>query len=231
MSEVLIPAAEAAVVSNDQAFDPKAALRSVSISIFVNGVLPFVLYKILVPHFPSGSVMPLLCASAFPVIGLTASFIRTRIVDAIAIFALFGIVYSVATTLLAGEVRLAMILGSTQGFVIAAVFFVSALINRPILFFMVRQFVAGNDFARRARFAAVDHADRGRTFFIATMVWAFGIAMLGATALALAMTLPPASYLLVNNIVNTAVNVILLLWTIRFVRTRLTRVGEGLATA
>lgn len=231
MSEVLVPAAEEAVVGKDQTFEPKSALRSVAISIFVNGVLPFLLYKILAPHFRAGSVMPLLYACAFPVLGLTVGFIRTRVVDAIAIFAVFGIVYSVATTVLAGEVRLALILGSTQGFLIAGVFFVSALIGRPILFFMVRQFVAGNDLARRAHFAAVDQADRGRTFFIATMVWALGIAMLGATALGLAIELPPASYLLVNNIVNTAVNLILLVWTIRFVRGRLSLAAAGVATA
>lgn len=221
MSEVLVPAAEEAVVGSAQAFDAKTAMRSVGLSIFVNGVLPFALYKILAPHFPAGSVVPLLYASAFPLLGLTFGFIRTRVVDAIAIFALFGIVYSVATMLLAGEVRLALILGSTQGFLIAGVFFVSALIRRPILFFMVRQFVAGNDLERRARFAAVDEADGGRTFFTATMVWAVGIAALGAMALGLALTLAPATYLLVNNIVNTAVNVILLVWTDRFVRGRL----------
>jgi hypothetical protein len=230
MSEVLIPAAEEAVLASEQAFDPKTAMRSVGISIFVNGVLPFLLYKILAPHFASGSVMPLLYASVFPVVGLSVGFIRTRVVDAIAIFALFGIIYSVATMLLAGEVRLALILGSTQGFLISGVFFVSALIRRPILFFMVRQFVAGNDPARRVRFVAVDQADGGRTFFIATMVWSVGIALLGAIALGLALTLAPATYLLVNNIVNTAINVILLIWTIRFIRRRLA-LAASLASA
>ena len=231
MSEVLIPAAEEAVLAREQAFDPKTAMRSVGISIFVNGVLPFLAYKILAPHFASGSIMPLLYASVFPVIGLSVGFMRTRIVDAIAIFALFGIIYSVATMLLAGEVRLALVLGSTQGFLISGVFFVSALIRRPILFFMVRQFVAGNDLARRMRFLAVDKADGGRTFFIATMVWSVGIALLGAIALGLALTLPPATYLLVNNIVNTAVNVVLLVWTIRFVRRRMTLAATVLASA
>jgi hypothetical protein len=229
MSEVLVPAAEEAVVANAQAFDPKTAMRSVGISIVVNGVLPFATYKILAPHFPSGSVIPLLYASVFPIIGLAFGFIRTRVVDAIAIFALFGLVYSLITMLLAGEVRLALILGSTQGFLIAGVFFVSALVRRPILFFMARQFVAGNDHARRAQFASVDAADGGRTFFIATMVWAVGIAALGATALGLALTLAPATYLLVNNIVNTAVNIILLVWTIRFMRTRLALAAQAVA--
>lgn len=230
MSEVLVPAAEEVGLATEQAFDPKSAMRSVGMSIFVNGVLPFLAYKILAPHFSAGSVMPLLYASIFPMVGLSAGFIRTRVVDAIAIFALFGIVYSVATMLLAGEVRLALVLGSTQGFLISAVFFVSALIGRPILFFMVRQFVAGNDRARRTQFAAVDKADGGRTFFVATMVWSVGIALLGAIALGLALTLSPATYLLANNIVNTAINVVLVVWTIRFVRGRLALAAARIAS-
>ena len=55
------------------------------------------------------------------------------------------------------------------------------------------------------------------------------IAALGGIALTLAVLLPPATYLLVNNIVNTAVNIALLIWTIRFVRRRLTRASELLA--
>ncbi|HEY1709980.1 MAG TPA: VC0807 family protein [Rhizomicrobium sp.] len=232
MTDALTPAAEAApVIGQPQGYDPKAAMLSVGTSLLLNGVLPFALYKILVPHFPANSVMPLLYASAFPVLGLAISLIRTRVIDAIAIFALFGIAYSIATTVLAGEIRLALILGSTQGFLIAGAFFVSALMGRPIVFYIVRQFAAGNDPERRARFAAVDRADGGRTLYIATMVWAVGTAALSAVALTLAFTLPPATYILVNNIVNTAVNIALVVWTSRFVRTRLMRVGERLMAA
>ncbi len=227
MSEVLIPEAEQAAV--EAPMDPKAALRSVGLSIFVNGVLPFAVYKLLAPYFPPASILPLLYASVFPVAGLVVGLWRTRVIDAIAVFALFGIVYSISTMLIAGNVHLALILGSTQGFLISAVFFGSALIGRPVMFFMVRQFSAGNDAVRRAQFEAVNKADDGRTLFIATMVWGVGIAALGGLALLLAVTLQPATFLLVNNIVNTAVNLVLVGWTIRFVRGRFTRIGESLA--
>lgn len=231
MSEVLIPAAESGVEPKMRAFDPKAALGSVGLSIFVNGVLPFVVYKLLVPFFPAGSIMPLLYASAFPVLGLTVGFIRTRSIDVIAMFALFGITYSIAATILAGEVRLALILGATQAFLISGAFFVSALLRRPIIYFIVRQFAAGNDPAMRARMAAVNEADGQRTCTIASLVWAVGIALLGVSSIVLAVSLEPATYLLVNNVVNTGVNIVLVVWTIRFVRPRLTRVGERLASA
>jgi hypothetical protein len=144
-------------------------------------------------------------------------------------FAIFGIAYGVVTTLLAGEVHLALIVGSSQGVVIAALFFVSALVGRPLMFYMARQFVAGGDPAAQARFAAVHIADDGRTFFISTMVWAAATLLLSIVALVLAVILEPATYLLVNNVVNITINIVLVAWTIRFTRTRLTAVGERLA--
>jgi len=201
---------------------------SVAVSIVINAILPFAAYKVLAPHFVPGSILALLYASVFPLLGLAVSLIRTRSIDAISIFAIFGIAYSIATTLLAGEVHLALIVGSTQGFVIAVVFLVSALIGRPVFFYMARQFVAGNDAAARTRFAAVHVADGGRTFYIATMAWAVAIALQGGFALGLAFVLEPANYLLVNNVVNIGVNILLVVWTIRFTRTRLQAVGDRL---
>lgn len=219
MSEVIEPAAETAAVQ--ARYDPRAALKSVTFSILVNAVAPFVVYKVLASHFRPNSIVPLLYASAFPVLGLIFGLVRTRVIDAIAIFALFGLAYSLVTTLLAGEVHLALIFGATQGFFIATIFLVSALIGRPILFYISRQFIAGNDPQRRAQFEAINALDRGRTYFIATMFWVCGIVFLSLASLGLAFVLAPATYLLVNNIINVAVNLVLVALTFRFVRKRL----------
>src|SRR4029077_6098705 len=106
---------------------------------------------------------------------------------AIAIFALFGIIYSIATTILAGEVRLSRILGATQGLLLSGGFLVSPLVPRPIIYFIVRQFSAGNDPAMRAQIAAVNEADGMRTCSIASLVWAVGIALLGVLSIVLAV--------------------------------------------
>jgi hypothetical protein len=229
MSEVIVPEAETAAVQSG--YDPKAALKSVTTSILVNAVAPFAAYKILAPHFVANSIVPLLYASAFPFLGLVWGLVRTRVVDAIAAFAIFGIAYTVGTTLLAGEVHRALILGATQGFVIAAFFLGSVLIRRPVVFFIARQFTAGNDPVRRERFAAINELDRSRTFNIATLVWTGGILFLSVASLTLAVLMQPATYLLVNNILNTAVNILLAVWSIRFMRKRLEPLGDRLQTA
>ena len=112
---------------------------------------------------------------------------------------------------------------------VAGAFLASALIDRPVLFFITRQFVAGNDPVRRQRFAAVNAADGGRTFYIATMAWVTGLSVIAGIGLALAMTLAPDTYLLVNNVVGTAITIALVVWTARFVRPRMTAAAARLA--
>ena len=226
MSEVIDPGAEAAAAQ--AGYDPRSAFKSVALSILLNAAAPFAVYKILVPYFAANSIVPLLYASAFPVLGLLIGLVRTRVIDAIAIFALFGIAYSLTTTVLAGEVHLALIIGATQGFVIATVFLVSALIKRPVLFFIARQFNAGNDPEERARFAAIDELDGGRTFTTATMYWAGATALLTLVSFGLAFVLVPATYILVNNIINIAANLVLVALTIRYMRRRFEPLADKL---
>jgi hypothetical protein len=208
-----------------ESFNPRDALKSAGLSILINGLMPFAIYKLLVPHFAAASLTPLLAACAFPLLGLAFGLLRTRTVDAIAMIALFGITYSIVSILLATNVRWALIMGSTQGFLIAAAFFVSAAIGRPLLFYVARQFTTGADAGRQKRFAEVNEADGGRTFFTATMVWAVASFFLAGTNLWLAATLPPATYIVAVNVLNTSINIVLIAWTIRYIRTRLVRVA------
>ena len=161
----------------------------------------------------------------FPLFGLVFNLIRTRTVDYIALIALFEISYNSAAALLASTVRWGLIFRSSEGFIVAAVFLTSALIGRPIIFYIARQFAAGADPARRQGFAAAHAADKGRTFFIATLVWSISITLLTLLNLSLALTVAPANYLLFAQIASTTINVILVIWTIRFSSTRLRRLA------
>jgi hypothetical protein len=204
-------------------FNPLHALRSIGASLFVNGVCPYLLYRVLQPHYPAGSVAPLLYASLFPLLGLVLGHIRTRTVDFIALFALFEISWNIVTALLASNVHWAIILRSSEGFVVAAFFLVFTLIGHPPIFYISRQFVVGADPVRRQIFAAVNAADGGRTFFLASLAWVAGIAVQTSLNLTLALTVTPANYLLFAQILNTSINVLLIVWTIRFTSRRLER--------
>jgi hypothetical protein len=204
-------------------FNPLHALRSVGQSLLVNGVCPYILYRVLQPHYPDGSVIPLVYASIFPLVGLALGLIRTRMVDFIAVLALFEISYNVVTALLASNVHWAVILRSSEGFLVSAAFLVFTLIGHPPIRYISRQFAAGSDPVRLREFAFADTADKGRTFFLASMAWVASILFQTLLNLTLAMTVTPANYLLIAQFVNIAINVAMVAWTIRFTSRRLER--------
>jgi len=204
-------------------FNPLQLVRSVGLSLFINGVCPYLLYRYVQPHYPSGSVIPLVYASVFPLLGFTLGLIRTRTIDYIAVFALFEISWNVTTALLAPDVHWAVVLRASEGIVVAAAFLLFTLAGAPPIFYIARQFAVGADPERRKGFAAVDAADGGRTFRTASLVWVVGILIQTSLNLALALNVTPANYLLLAQFLNIAANVLMVIWTIRFTRKRLER--------
>ena len=204
-------------------FNPLHALRSIGLSIFINGVCPYILYRVLAPHYRPGSVIPLVYASIFPLLGLVLGHIRTRMIDFIAVIALFEISYNIATALAASNVHWAIVLRSMEGYVVATIFLALTLIGHPPIFYIARQFVGAGNPAIREGFIAANVADKGRTFRIASLVWVVGILLQTSLNLTLALTVTPANYLLIAQFLNTGVNVVLVAWTIRFTTKRLER--------
>jgi hypothetical protein len=209
------------LAARQDAFRPGQAFRSFGLSFFINGLCPFLLYKYLEPKFPGGAVQPLLFASVFPVFGLLFGIVRKRMVDFIALIALFEISLNIGAIFVTPSIKWALVARSLNGLITATVFLISALIGRPIIFFIARQFVAAGDPQRIKGFDAVNAADRGRTFFISTMVWAVAIYCLSTLNAALALTLEPATYLLVSQVTSMTINISLIIWSIRFSRARL----------
>ena len=212
-------------------FNLAQAARSIGLSIFINGICPYILYRTLEPHYPDGSLTPLLYASVFPLFGLVFNFIRTRMVDFIAVIALFEITFNIISASIAPTIRWALIARSLQGLLTAALFITSALIGRPIIFYIARQFFAGTNPGRAAGFDAANKADNGRTFFLITLTWGCGIIVQSCLSFLLAITLSPANFLLAGQALSLTFNIVLVVWTIRFSRARLSRYVPGAAAA
>ena len=177
-------------------FNPLHALRSIVYSLLVNGLCPYLLYRVLQPYYPAGSVMPLIYASIFPLAWACARIDPYMTIDFIALLALFEISYNVTTALLASSLSWAVILRSSEGFIVSALFLAFTLIGHPPIFYISRQFAAGPDPERRRIFAAINAADNGRTFVLASLAWVVGILLQTLLNLTLAINLTPADYLL-----------------------------------
>jgi hypothetical protein len=204
-------------------FNPLHALRSIGFSLFVNGVCPYLLYRVLQPHYPPGSVIPLVYASIFPLLGLVIGHIRTRTIDFIALLALFEISYNVVTAVLAANVHWAIMLRSSEGFLVAGTFLGATLLGYPPIFYLARQFVGAGNPAMRRDFETANTLDKGRTFVIASFAWVLSITFQTSLNLALAMNVTAANYLLIAQFLNTAISGAMIVWTIRFTTARLER--------
>jgi hypothetical protein len=202
-------------------FNRVQAFRSTAGSLVVNGLFPYLLYRFLAPHYPSESVTPLLYAMIFPIAGFFVGLVRKRTLDAIAVIALAGIVIHLTVTVLSKDMTTALVLRALQGAVIGLCFVASALIGRPLLYYIARQVVTANAPERRARFDAVTEIDKGRTFLVATLVWGIGLMISSAIHVVLALRLPHATFLLVSPVTGLVVNGALLIWSIRFITARL----------
>ncbi|HEY7418673.1 MAG TPA: VC0807 family protein [Ktedonobacteraceae bacterium] len=195
-------------------------LSGLFLTAIVDGGLAYVIYILLIPHFPQNSIYPLLFASLAPLLGNIYSLIRNRRLDFLGILVLLGIAFSLITALVTGDPKLLLIRESfiTGGYGLAC--FVSLLFfPRPLMFVLMRHFITGNDPERIRSFNARWNSPAFRRFQrIVTFVW--GVGLVGEFIIRLVMIymLPVAQVLAIAPIVLTAITVLLILWTIRYGR-------------
>ena len=115
--------------------------RTIGLSLLVNGVCPYLLYSALEPHYPEGAFQPLLYATIFPLTGLVVGIVRKRMVDMIALIVLFSMAINIAAIFLTPSLKWALVARSLNGLFTATAMLVSALIGKPIFYYVARQFV------------------------------------------------------------------------------------------
>jgi len=197
------------------------AVRSIAISIVLNAVCPYLIYRSLVPFYPAGDLTPLLASTVFPLFGLVFGAIRARMLDTIALISLVEIAISIAVTLVARDIRLALIARALQGTLTGLFFLLTAGINRPLFYYVARQFVAANSPQAMEGFKLAQARDGGRTFKRLTVAWGLVTILVSVVNVVLAATVSPANYLLISPILGIGTNVILIAITVRYSSSRL----------
>jgi hypothetical protein len=201
-------------------FDRRGALKMIGLSLTINALCPFVLYRALQSHFPANSVVPLLYATIFPVFGVMLGIVRKRTVDVIAIIAMAALAVHIAVTLVARDVGVALIAISLDGAIIGLALIVSALIGHPLILIVAKQVASGGSPERAAPLNRMVENDGRRTFITITLAWGLGMVATSGLHVLLALKLPPADFLLVSPIIGVITIVALLAWTGRFLMAR-----------
>lgn len=212
--------ASSAASQQADGFDRRGALKTLGLSLTLNALCPFVIYRVVQSHFPANSVMPLLYATIFPVLGLILGVVRKRTVDVIAIIAMAALAMHIAVTLVARDVGIALLAISLDGAIIGLILVTSALIGRPIILMVAKQMAASGSPERVTTLSRIIEKNGRRTFFTITLAWGLCLMAMSGLHVVLALKLPPADFLLVSPIVGVLTIVALLGWTGRYLMAR-----------
>ncbi len=192
-------------------------LRRMLPMLVLDGVLPFLLYLILRPRFASTSVVPLAVAVLFPLLGNALNLVRHRRLDTFGLLVLLSLGASLGVLLLGGNQRLLLLTRSLVGPAMGLACLVSLLLPKPLAFYMVRQFLTGDDPQPGAAFDTLWHSPSVRSASrLMTLVW--GLAMVGefVVRIVLVLTLSVVQVLALSQVVMMVVSIGLGVWNVAF---------------
>jgi hypothetical protein len=191
----------------------------------VNFALPYLVYSFVQPRF--GDVNALIASSAPLILWSVVEFARHRRIDALSLVVLLGLALSLVAFLGGGSVRFLQLRERLVTVFIGIVFLGSAAIGRPLMYELVRAFLArGNDPELRRVESLRDNAFFKAGMTTMTVVWGAGLLAEAAVSIALVFVLSIRTYLIVNPIIGYATIGSLTFWNVWFGR-RMRRKGEA----
>ena len=198
------------------------AVRALFKSVLINMIVPGVLYKLSVSHFPATSLLPLAISGVPPILWLAYSVIKLRAIDFLGLFAAENVVVSMAALVLAHNEREALIGRAMQNVILAAIFLVSLAFAKPLVFHMGRQLATGNDPSRRDAFdAAAEQPGALRAYRVLTCGWILALLIKAAGSYYLGGHFSTKDYLIVSPLWDLASDSVLVTWSLLYGKAKL----------
>jgi hypothetical protein len=200
--------------SEPPAFNPRQVLPS----IVFDAALPVLCYNLLI-HAGFLTLISLVAGGIFPASHIAWGFAKSRQVDPLGIIVLSFIAIGTVASLISGSVFFALIkesfLTATFGFIC----FASLLGERPLMFYISRQFVAGHDPARIEWWNNLwQHLRFRSTMRTITLVWGAGYVVEAMVRVILALALNPGTVVAISPPMAIGVTTLLIIWTTRYGR-------------
>jgi len=184
----------------------------VGLEVLVNAVLPFIIYTLTDPRL--GDVGALIASAAPPIVWSGIEFARRRRVDALSILVVAGIAFSLIALLGGGGAKFLQLRENLVTGAIGLIFLCSAVIRRPLIFYLARATMLRNSPDEAASFEEMkDSARFQRTMTVMTLVWGAGLVARTAAACALVFSVPIPTYLVLSPILGYASMGALAFWT------------------
>jgi hypothetical protein len=185
--------------------------------VIVNIALPFLIYSLAQPRI--GDVNALIASSAPPILWSVIEISRNRRIDGLSALALLGIGLSLLVVLGGGSARFLQLREKLVTVLIGGVFLGSAAIGRPLMYELIRAFLARTgDPDLRLVESLRNNSDFKSAMTIMTLVWGFGLLADAAVSIALLYVLSIRAFLVVNTILGYATIGSLTFWNIWYGR-------------
>ena len=210
---------------------PRRVATEIVVSILVGGVAPYVAYVLLRPHFEE--LPSLILGSSFPAVLEVVSYVRHRRFDPVSTLNLAALAVSAVIATLGGSARFILVRESLVTGAIGAGFLVSLLFRKPAQFYLGRQFVTGNLPDRVLRYnAAWDAVPYMRVALrTTTAVWGIAFLLEVAVRVVLVFHVSTQQALAVGPIVFYTMILMVIAWTVSYVRRTRPRIEAMLEAA
>lgn len=183
----------------------------------INCVLPLLIYDRIAPA--SGDVVALMASSVPPMLWAIVEFIRRRQLDAVSVMVLSGIALSLLAMIGSGSARFLQLRENLVTALIALVFLGSALIGRPVIYYLARAGLARSSPDEVAAFEALrEQPYFRRAMMVMTLTWGIGLLLSTAAACVLVFMVSIHEYLIVQPFVGYGTMGLLVLWTLAYRR-------------
>jgi intracellular septation protein A len=176
--------------------------------------LPVLTYFVLT-GFGVTKLLALCAGGLFPTLNIGRTWIQSRRIQPLSVIVIAFIAIGTAAALVSGSVFVALIkdflLAATFGFLCLGSMFVTA---RPLMFYLLRQFIAGEDPGRLQWWEGLwERAPFRAALQRVTAVWGIGYVLQAAIGIACASWLEPAQVVIISPVMALGVLGALAAWT------------------
>ena len=185
-------------------------------TLIVDVAMPIIVFNLLT-HYGVSTLWALVAGGLFPALNNLRVWATSRRLEPLGIIVMSFLVIGTAASLISGSVFFALIKESFLTATFGLICFASLLTERPLMFYINRQFVAGDDPAKLEWWNGLWQYPHFRAAQrTVTVVWGVAYVAEAVLRVVFALIMSPAEVVSISPIMAFGVTIVLIVWTRRY---------------
>lgn len=194
----------------------KFSFRQMLPTLTYDVAMPIIAFNLLTRYGVS-TLIALVAGGIFPAANNIIVWIKSRRLEPLGIIVMTFLAVGTAASLISGSVFFALIKESFLTATFGLICLFSLFAERPLMFYINRQFVAGDDPVRLEWWNGLWQIEQFRAAQrLVTTVWGVAYIVEALVRVALALTLSPAEVVAISPVMAFGVMILLIIWTRRY---------------